>query len=213
MVLKKSIVIILTIFGLLTMSCKDVTKEIESLTKEESISTVKGTTHYLNDDGIRILLPDAFKRFSAAEYEAVVNKVLPKKDQKPELDRFRTLRNMDGNFYIFFDEKSYSTYTANAIPYKPISRKDATNLLALIRENQEKAMENRKVEITKLTAKYNDNGLTQIFKAIFKIKDLKSSSESYQTAYFISSNDKTVLIQLSTPNQIDFDPYLQQMVF
>jgi len=213
MVLKKSIVIILTIFGLLTMGCKDVTKEIESLTKEENNSTVKGTTHFLNDDGIKILLPDAFKRFSAAEYEAVVNKVLPKKDQKPELDRFRTLRNMDGNFYIFFDEKSYSTYTANAIPYKPISRKDATNLLALIRENQEKAMENRKVEITKLTAKYNDNGLTQIFKAIFKIKDLKSSSESYQTAYFISSNDKTVLIQLSTPNQIDFDPYLQQMVF
>ena len=213
MVLRKSIVTILAVFCLFLLGCKDVTKEIDSWTTEENKSTVKGTTHYLNNDGIRIVLPEAFKRFSAAEYEAVVNEILPKKDREPELDRLRTLRNMDGNFYVFFDKESYSTYTANAIPYKPISRKDATNLLALIRENQEKATENRKVEITKVTAKYNDNGMAQIFKAIFKIKDLKTNSETFQTAYFISSNDKTVLIQLSTPIQVDFDPYLQQMVF
>ncbi len=213
MVLKKSIVAFLAIFALFYTSCKDVEKELSSWTTTENVSSVEGNTHYLNDDGIKIVLPESFERFSAAEYEKTINEVLPKKDRKPELDRLRTLRNMDGNFYIFFDKESYSTYTANAIPYNPISRKDATNLLALIRENQEKATENRKVKISKVTAKYNDSGLAQVFKAIFKIEDLKSDRESYQTAYFISSNDKTVLIQLSTPIQVDFDPYLEKMVF
>lgn len=213
MVLKKSIVVFLTIFAICMLSCKEVSKEMDSLSQPEAKTTVTGTTHYLNDDGIKIVLPDSFVKYSAAEYEGVIKELLPEKDQESELDRLRTLRTMDGNFYLFYDKENYSTYTANTIPYKPITKRDATNLLTLIRSNLENSTQSKDLKIFKETAKYNDNGMAQIFKAVFKIDNIKTKREFYQTAYFISSNDKTVLIQLSTPFLPDFDPYLQQMVF
>ena len=213
MVLRKSIIAFSIIFAALATSCKEVSKEMDALTQPEVSNTVSGTTHYLNDDGIKIVLPETFVKYSAAEYEIVVKEMLPEKDQEAELDRLRNLRNMDGNFYLFYDKENASTYTANTIPYKPITKKDATNLLALIRSSLENSAKEKDLKVFKETAKYNDNGLAQIFKAVFKIDNIKTKREFYQTAYFISSNDKTVLIQLSTPFLADFDSYLQKMVF
>ena len=82
----------------------------------------------------------------------------------------------------------------------------------MIRQSQEQTSLYSDLEFEKVTAKHNNNGKTQIFKAIFKIKDTKLNQEIYQHAYYISSNEKTVLIHLIAPFKIYFDPFLEKMI-
>ncbi|MDO1500056.1 hypothetical protein Q2T40_07915 [Winogradskyella maritima] len=212
--MKKSIVPFLAIFmAVSALSCKDLEKDIDDITNPAPTSENIGSTHYLNEDGIKIVLPDGFKKLSAYEYEQILKKIAPKKQLDAELKRLKEQRTMDGNFYLFFDEASGSTYTANTIPYTPISRKDATNLLSLIRKNQEEFLEDKNTNVIKVTAKYSAGVSAEVFKAIFKVDNTKTKTSYHQTGYFISSNDKTVMINLTTRDLVDFDPYIQKMVF
>ena len=122
------------------------------------------------------------------------------------------MRETEGNHYIFFDNTINATYTLNTISYLPISRQDAKFILGMIRQSQEQTSLYSDLEFEKVTAKHNNNGKTQIFKAIFKIKDTKLNQEIYQHAYYISSNEKTVLIHLIAPFKIYFDPFLEKMI-
>jgi hypothetical protein len=194
-------------------SCIEVAKEITNWTEIENIDTIDGETHYLGDDGIKLFLPKSFKKYSSVAYLSLLDSLVTNnKDLEIERSRMKFMRELQGNLYIYFDNSINATYTLNSIPYAPITRQDAKYLLGLIRQNQEELSAQTDLNYTKITAKHNDNGNTQIFKAIFKIENQKLKQQTFQHAYFISSNKKTVLINLMAPFQVDFDPFLEKMI-
>jgi formylmethanofuran dehydrogenase subunit E-like metal-binding protein len=92
-------------------------------------------------------------------------------------------------------------------------KEDASNLLGVIRKNQEEAAKDLTRKFTKLTAKFDDSRGPQIFKAIHKIENTKKKRQVYQHSYIVSSNDHTVFINLTTPiEDVNFDIFLQKMV-
>lgn len=213
MVLRKSIVLFLSVFSLFFMSCLEVVKEVTDWTQFEDIETVKGNTHYLDKDGVKLFLPKTFKKYASVEYLALIDSlVIDNKELEIERARFRNIRKMEGNHYIFFDNSINATYTLNSVPYTPISRQDAKFILGIVMQNQEEVANNTDLNFTKITAKHNDNGKTQIFKAIFKLENQKLQQQAFQHVYFISSNKKTVLINLMAPFEINFDPFLEKMI-
>lgn len=212
MVLRKTIVVFLSAFCFTITSCLEVAKEITDWTQFEDVNSVEGDTHYLGNDGIKLFLPKSFKRYSSVEYLALIDSLVTNnKDLEIERSRFRSIRKMEGNHYIFFDNTINASYTLNAIPYTPISRQDAKYILGMLRQSQEAMSNESDLNYTKITAKHNDNGKTQIFKAIFKIENPIEKLEAFQHAYFISSNNKTVLINLMAPFEVNFDPFLEKM--
>ncbi len=213
MVLRKTIVIFLGVLSILFTSCLEVAKEITDWTQIEDINTIEGKTHYLRDDGIRIFLPNTFSKYSSIEYLSLLDSLsTTNKELELERIRLRHMREMDGNHYIFFDKTLNATYTINTIKYMPISRQDAKYILGIVRQNQEAVSDQTDLRYTKITAKHNDNGKTQIFKAIFKVENDENSQHAFQHAYFISSNNKTVLINLTAPFEVNFDPFLEKMI-
>lgn len=213
MVLRKSIVAIITVFSILLTSCLEVAKEISDWTQFEDINDVEGQTHYLGDDGVKLFLPNTFKRYSTIEYLSLLDSLVTNnKDLEIERTRIKYMREMEGNHYIFFDNSINATYNLNAMPYQPISRQDAKFILGIIRQSQRDLEMQSDLTYEKITAKHNDNGNTQIFKAIFKIENKKTNQHMFQHAYFISSNKKTVLINLMSPFEIYFDPFLEKMI-
>lgn len=212
MVLRKTITLISCVFCLLLCSCLEVVKEIQDWTQTQDKNTIEGKIHYLGDDGIKIFLPKSFKRYNSVEYLALIDSlVVSNKDLEIERTRFRNIRNIEGNHYVFFDNTINATYTINAVPYKPISRQDAKYILGIIRQSQEAASDNTDIDYTKITAKHNNNGKVQVFKAIFKVENQELQQQAFQNIYFISSNNKTVLINLMTPFEVNFDPFLEKM--
>ena len=108
---------------------------------------------------------------------------------------------------------SNATYFVNSIPFSEVKKEDAQKLLGIIRQNQKKASEVTDVVFEKITAKYKAVAGAQIFKAVFKADFEKSKKTNYQHTYYISSKDKSVLLSLVTPEDINFDPYIEKMTF
>lgn len=213
MVLRKSIVAFLVILSFALQSCDDKTKENNNSAVSNSTIADSKDLHYLENDGIRIILPEHFERYSSARYESVLNSIASGKTFEVERDRLKHLRNVDGNNYIYFDTVSKSTITINTITHKPVLREDAKTLLADIIRDQSEISKKTDLEFTRITAKYNESVYFQVFKAVFKVSDKKKKTESFQHNYYISSKDKSLIISLSTPLDMDFDPYLEKMIF
>ena len=213
MVLRKSIVLLLSVFCLSLTSCLEVANEISDWTKIDDINQIDGKTHYLGDDGIKLFLPTTFKKYSTIEYLNLLDSlVVDNEEMELERTRVKYMRELEGNHYIYFDKTLNATYTLNTIPYLPITRQDAKFILGIVRQSQEEMSMQSDLEYEKITAKHNDNGKTQIFKAIFKITETKKQQEGFQHAYYISSNNKTVLINLIAPFEADFDPFIEKMM-
>ena len=194
-------------------SCNEVVNEIRNWTQIEDINNIDGDMHYLGDDGIKLFLPKSFKKYTSIEYLALLDSlIIDHKDMEIERTRLKHMREMKGNHYIFFDNTINATYTINTIPYLPIYREDAKFILGMVRQAQEQLSLETNLEFDKITAKHNNNGKTQIFKAIFKIKNEKLQLQTFQHAYYISSNKKTVLIHLMAPFEVNFDPFLEKMI-
>jgi len=212
MVLRKTIVLINCVFCLLLNSCLEAVKKIQDWTQIQDENNIEGKKHHLGDDGIKIFLPKSFKRYNSVEYIALIDSlVTDNKNLEIERTRFRNIRKMEGNHYVFFDNTINTTYTINAVPYTPISRQDAKYILGIIRQSQKAISDSTNLDYTKITGKHNDNGTTQIFKAIFKVENQELQQQAFQNVYFISSNNKTVLINLMTPFEVNFDPFLEKM--
>ena len=213
MVLRKSIVVFLLILSTILTSCLEVAKEVTDWTQADDINNIEGSLHYLGDDGIKLFLPSTFKKYSTINYLSLLDSlVVDEKQMEIERSRVKFMRELEGNHYIFFDNTINATYTLNVVPYLPISRQDAKYILGVIRQNQNEVSSKTDLEYEKITAKHSNNGRTQIFKAIFKMTDAKLHQQAFQHAYYISSNNKTVLIHLMAPFEINFDPFLEKMI-
>ncbi len=177
-----------------------------------SIDDVTGKYHYLENDGIKIYLPEVFERYSAAQYQSLLDSLITKEDFEFESKRLKALREVKGDFYIFFDEETRSTYTVNTLPYIPITRGDAQYLLSMITASYQRSAQNSDLNYTKLTAKYNNSGNQNVFRTIHRINNSKTNSEVYNANYIISSKNKTVWIQITTPFEVNFDMFIQKMI-
>lgn len=206
--------IIITIIALLSLtSCVEAIKELNNWEVTENIEELPGKYHFLEKEGIKVFLPEVFERTSMAEYLDLVKKTGSKDEYAFEVNQFKARSKMDGNFYIYFDKESGSTYSIYARPYLQMYKEDAPNLLGVIRANQEEAAKDLPRKFTKLTAKFDDSRGPQIFKAIYKIENTKKKRQVYQHSYIVSSNDHTVFINLTTPiEDVNFDIFLQKMV-
>ncbi len=209
---KNILLIIFSIFSLLLVSCLNVATEIKNWIEIGNIEEVNGTYHFLSEDGIKIYLPDTFKKYSTVEYQKLLDSLATKENYQIEIKRLQHLREMNGNFYIFFDEETRSTYTVNTMPYMPLYKRDAQYMLGLFSMNNRKMSNKTDLEFTKVTAKYNSSSGSQIFKAIYRINDPKNQLTSFNSSYIISSNNKTLYIQLFTGFDVNFDPFLQKMI-
>ena len=169
MVLKKPIVTFLLTLLLLFLSCDDKTKNKVISDNNSYESSISNNTQFLENDGIKLLLPENFKRYSSAEYEVILKTLTKGKILDLEEKRLRHLRNIDGNHYIYFDKASKSTILVNTIPYTPILRKNATSILADITRDLIEICKISKQDFSKVTGKYSETPKAQIFKSIHKV--------------------------------------------
>ncbi len=213
MVLKKSIVIILAVTVTVLQSCKGDIKLDNILDNKQETVALIGTKHILEEDGIQLQLPKDFMRLSVAEYSEILNLKNNKTKFNIEREELKNVRSMDGNSYIFFNSKNNSSYYINSIPYSEIKKEDAQKLLGIIRQNQNDVSKKHKVKFERITAKFKSITSAQIFKAVFKAEFAKPKNLQYQHSYFINSNGKSVLLTLITKEDMNFDTYIEKMIF
>lgn len=209
--LKNSINIVLTslVIIITLISCAQLEKDTNNSFKTEDDINISGKYHFLSDKGIKVFLPKTYDKLTLVEYQNLLKK--DKKNSEFKIERLKTLKKMEGSFYIFFDTSSQSTFTVNTVPHFEFDKEDANQLLSYIKLTNESEADKKDRKLTKITAKYTGSTRQQIFKSIHKIENVKSKTESYNTAYIISSNDKTVIMQLLTPTQVEFDSYIQKL--
>ncbi len=204
--------IILVLLFCFANACKDGKIDIGDTPKEE-VSIADANVNFLEEDGIQLTLPEAFKRYSSAKYEALLKKFVKGKALELEQQRLRHLRKIDGNHYIFFDESTNSTITVNTIAHEPILKEDAKTILADIIRDQNEISKITKTEFEKISANYSESAAAQIFKTHFKVTDKKKKTTRYQRKYYISTKDKYMIMDINTASEIDFDQYLQKIKF
>lgn len=202
------IAITLLLFG----SCKDISKEVQSWVEVDASSEVEGTYHFLEDDGIKVYLPEVFKRYTTVEYERVLDSLLSKKDRDLEIARLKTLRELDGNFYIYFDDVTRSTLTVNTLPFMPLRKEDAQMLLGIMRQSNEAMLAGSGLKFEKVKASYSATSKLQVFKGIFKVINPKDNTQTYQSNYVVSTDSKTFFVKLTTGYEVDFDPYFKKFI-
>ncbi|WP_353777726.1 hypothetical protein [Winogradskyella sp. 3972H.M.0a.05] len=201
------------LIGILVCSCNDISKGAQGwMADVNEGDNLEGTYHFLENDGIKVFLPKVFERYSAVDYEKVLDSIVSKENIEVEKKRLKELRDMDGNFYIYFEPESFSSLTVNTLEYMPLRKEDAQQLLGIMRQSYEELIKDTKLSYKKVTASYSEAASVQVFKAIFKVKNPSEKKESYQTNYFVSSNDKTFFIKLITGNEVNFDPYLKKII-
>lgn len=214
MKLKHVTPLVLLVISIVLQSCKgdlNIDKVFDK--KKSTENTLTGTKHILNEDGIQILLPKKFERISITAYTSMLGEKENEKQFQIERLQLENSRGMDGQNYIFFSKEDNSSYFINSIPYSEVKKEDAQKLLSIIRQNQKKVSEVSDAEFEKITAKYKSVTGAQIFKAIFKANFKEQEKTMYQHSYYISSKDKSVLLNLITPKETNFDPYIEKITF
>ena len=189
-------------------SCLGMDKEIKDWWERDEDGKLYGTYHFLDDRGIKLYLPEEFKKTSIAEYQIVLDTLLDKKAYNIEIDRINGMQEMEGGFHLFFDKYSLSTCTVNSVDFMPMSKEEAQQFVGIIRASNERSFNNKEFTIEKLSAKYNGNTKEHVFKCVFMISNEKLNNEFYNTTYVVTSNDKTVLIQITSPYKGNFDPFI-----
>jgi len=210
--MKKTLGLFLLLTLLSLQSCLQVANEVKNWTEVSPNDEVFGTYQTLENDAIKVYLPKEFKRYSASKYQQLLDSLATKEAYEFEIKRLKSLREMKGDFYIFFDTTTHSTYTINTVPFMPIRKRDAQYLLSIIKQNQAKISANSNLKFTRKSAKYNEGSGPQIFNVVHKIEDTNTQIVSYNSSYIMSHNDKTVFINLTTPFEVAFDPYLHKMI-
>jgi hypothetical protein len=198
--------------GLMLSACNEITKEAENWVDTDRTNSIPGEYHFLSDQGIKVFLPNEFKKYSLSEFQSLLDSLFTKKeDLKREVERLNTIKDMEGNLHIFYDPISRSDIMINTVPYFQFSKESASQLLGFVKLNQENQNLKNNLKFTKITAKFGGNSQQQIFKAIYKVENTKLKTEHFNTSYIISSNEKTIIIRLTTPIEAQFDPYIEKI--
>lgn len=212
MKLKKKSSVVLLVLVTTLISCAEVTKEVMNWLQNPASEKIATKVHYLEDDNIKITLPLTFERYAISAYQKSLKDIVSKEQFSAEVDRLNGLKDIEGNLYLFIDKDYGVTYTINTVEYTPFTKQDAQYLLNIVGEELRETAKKQKLEVENLTAKYSGAVSQQIFKTVYKVSDIKKKETWYTTTYFVSANDKTVVVQVITPFEVDFNPFIEQMI-
>ncbi len=214
--MKNNYPILLLIIGVITLStftgCQELVRQIPNWPVAENIEEIPGTYFDLEDDGIRTYLPQSFKRYNIEQYREVVQSSADSVLLAREIKLLENMRDdRSSNFYLFFDKKNSSSYILNTFPYSDFSRQDAQLLLGLIRKRRE-VQKNSRLKYEKRAAYYKETADVKYFKAVYKISNTKNNGDAFQQIYRMSTAArKTFQIILTTPFEVNFDPFVRKM--
>ena len=204
--------ILLVTITLVLTACVDKALEAVVWTEIEADEEPPGTYHLLEEDGTKIFLPHDFTRYSVSKFQKVLDSVLDGQEYESEIKRINKLKDARGSFYIYFDDQSRSSLTVSTVEYMQIEQEEAQTLLGMIRSHLDYEALKKNIEIEKVTAKYSGDKTKYVFKSVYKLTDLETNTEWYNSSYIITSNLKTVFIQLVTSFEADFDPYILKTI-
>ncbi|GAB5399760.1 MAG: hypothetical protein Aureis2KO_13450 [Aureisphaera sp.] len=210
---KRQLILIVSglILLLVSSSCQNIDKEIKDIWETDEKGSVIGTYHYLDDRGIKLFLPDAFEKTSVSEYQKILDSLLDKESYRYETNRINKLQSMDGGFHLFFDQYSRSTCTVNSVNFMPMTKNEAQEFLGIMRRSIEQSFDHKNYTIEKVSAKYNGDSDEHVFKGVFMVSNEKLDSEYYSSTYIITSNEKTVIMQITSPFKGNFDPFVTKI--
>lgn len=199
------------------VACKETTYQTSELNEKDiveiSSETSATTTHFLEYNGVKVFLPSRFELYSYVKYQSLIDSLLTKKEYKMEQYRLDQLTEMDGKLYLFYDPAKKASVSINATPHIAFTREDAQELLNSISYDNQNLPDREKLEIEKVSAKFNGNVNQQIFKTIYKFSEKKTKNTWYQTNYIMSSNQKTILLEFTEAQLNDYDAYILKTIF
>lgn len=179
----------------------------------ENPDDVTGKRHYLDYNGIKLLLPNEFEKYSISRYQQMLDSLVTPEQFSAEVNRVEQLQKMEGDLYLFVDKEYGITLTAATTPYAPFAKRDAQELLNRMAYAQKAEGASRGIEVEKILAKFNGTSSFQIFKTQYRFKVKKEPIQWFTSNYIISSNGKTIFLQLTSPFKIEFDPFIKKIVF
>lgn len=197
---------------------KNETKNTESNSETETeieteTSAVSGTVHFLDYSGIKVLLPEGYEQYSLVRYQELLESVLTKEEFKMENYRLTQLKDMEGSLYLFYNKENKSNISINATPHIPFEKENAQELLNGIALDNQNLPNLEKLSIEKVEAKFSGTKNQQVFKAVYKFTDKKTKNHWFTTNYIISANEKTLFMEITQPELINYNPYIEKIIF
>ncbi|MFT7072413.1 MAG: hypothetical protein ACJAX3_001390 [Patiriisocius sp.] len=190
-------------------SCLTVTSEIVDWTTIQNTLDYPGNYYFLEDNGVNVYFPNEFEKFSSTEYLRIIDSLGTKEEYNREQIRIESLQDLEGTIHLFFDEKTRALGMVNTMPYTPFNLKDAKIMLGMLSSQIRNTADVNQYNVDKQTAKYSKAGNYDIFKAIYRLQDPKTSELFwYNAVYVVSANKKTVMININTSFMVDFDPFI-----
>ena len=192
--------ILMVLFVLI--SCKE-NRVSESAFEKYLIKPVDfGEYHALQDDGIKIFLPEGFRKLSASEIYKSHDSIKNEKIREYVKRNYRIRKFMPGNYYDFFNEEYSGEVIVNTLEYLPFDRSTAGQLLYLLRKDHERDEKITGIGYEKVTSKYMENSSTSIFKAIYRLQYPDSTKVKYQHDLDEIYNFATLYTELATETRI-----------
>lgn len=197
---------------LVTTSCAELAKEATTWTEIEDEHAVPGKYHFLESDGTKIFLPESFKRYSISDMQKVMDSLMDGDAYEYEVNRLNELKDAKGEFYIYYDKDSGSSCMISTLEYMPMSKDDAQELLGFMRFRSDESFGDFGINFERISAIYSGDSQKYIFKAVFRLSEPKKDNEWYHSSYVVTSNLKTIYVQLITGFEVDFDPYITKTI-
>ncbi|MEJ6792701.1 MAG: hypothetical protein QNK89_08260 [Lacinutrix sp.] len=91
---------ILSIILFSIQSCAESVQGMKSWIDATSIEQVQGEYHLLAEDGIKVFLPNPFKKLTTEQYKSIIKTIITPKAFKIEDKRLEQLKKLEGNFSL-----------------------------------------------------------------------------------------------------------------
>lgn len=177
-----------------------------------------GEYHKLSDDNISIFLPQGFKILTDSEIKEFHKQIEDEKERYYFEKSYETQRFIKGNFYDFYNDEYASEVTIHTLPYMPFNKSSAGQLLYYLRKSFEDYQGVTGIYHNKIKAIYSGDRSLQYFKAMYRLTRYNSYDENseeedyemYKTVYVITSRRKTFVVNILTPFEVDFDPFIRK---
>lgn len=178
-----------------------------------------GQYYSLEKDQIKLFLPQGFKELTESEIREFHASIKDKEERYYYEKAYEQRKIAHGNHYDFYNEELFSEVYVNTLRYMPFNKSSASQLLYYLRKNHEKYQKATGIFHNKIKATYIGQQGLQVFKAKYRLTRYNSYNENsneenyemFSTIYLISSNQKTFLLNIMTPFEIDFDPFIRKI--
>lgn len=207
----KKIVLLIVLFTFL--SCK---KETKGFDEKNLLKPVDfGEYHTIGKNDLKVFLPEGFKKLTQKDKQQFINSI-ENKEAKDYVHKMNQARKFSkGKFYDFYNEELSSEVVVSTFPYTPFNKSSAIQLLYLIENTNSKFEELTGIVHEKQKSTYYGVQGLQIFKAIYKLFAMNEQTGEYdeilyKTVYLVTSNQKTFAVNITTPYELDFAPFIKK---